>query len=197
MASLNKQPRSFIAHNHSGTPCTRTHQIGALLLVAATFFLTRVFDQSVSPCANTSLSVNNYDRTSQIVERLSPGAYGGPFSWPQRGYGSDLSIKIYVYDQNEIDGLKDLMYGRDGNVKTNACLKGQWGTQVISNFTDILFKFHVNSKECYCKPFSFNFIIVGKCIPLALSNLKLYQHNVISSDFCFAECVLGTRLSWI
>ncbi|OIV95829.1 hypothetical protein TanjilG_06805 [Lupinus angustifolius] len=43
--------------------------------------------------------------------------------WP-----GQLSVKVYVYDTEEIDGLKELMYGRDGKITEDACLKGQWGT---------------------------------------------------------------------
>lgn len=100
-------------HHHA--PCTRTHQIGALALVAATFFLTRLFDHASSSCNPYSLST--------VVD-------GGPTSWPERGYGSHLSLKIYVYDELEIDGLRTLMYGRDGKISPDACVKGQWGTQV-------------------------------------------------------------------
>lgn len=98
-------------------PCTRTHQIGALALVAATFFLTRLFDHSsFSSCSSSS---------SSAVEGVA-----GPTSWPGRGYGSHISLKIYVYDELEIDGLRPLMYGRDGKISPDACVKGQWGTQV-------------------------------------------------------------------
>ncbi|KAI3779236.1 hypothetical protein L2E82_08858 [Cichorium intybus] len=42
---------------------------------------------------------------------------------------SVLLLKIYVYDENEIDGLRQLLYGRDGKISADSCLKGQWGTQ--------------------------------------------------------------------
>lgn len=58
----------------------------------------------------------------------------GPQSWPERGYGSQLSFKIYVYDVDEIDGLQALISGREGKITEDACLKGQWGTQVIPSF---------------------------------------------------------------
>ncbi|GAV76651.1 Exostosin domain-containing protein [Cephalotus follicularis] len=91
---------------HAATPpCTRTHQIGALLLVISTFFLTRLLDQSLP----ATYPVNLDRRTS------FPGS---------------LSLKIYVYYESEIDGLYSLLYGRDGNIDGNHCLKGQWGTQV-------------------------------------------------------------------
>ncbi|TKY45597.1 arabinosyltransferase ARAD1 [Spatholobus suberectus] len=52
-------------------------------------------------------------------------------SQPQFRRGeSQLSLKIYVYEPDEINGLEELMRGRDGKISEEACLKGQWGTQV-------------------------------------------------------------------
>lgn len=35
-------------------------------------------------------------------------------------------MKVYVYEEDEIDGIKVLLYGRDdGNVKPESRLKGQ------------------------------------------------------------------------
>ncbi|KAB5568513.1 hypothetical protein DKX38_002306 [Salix brachista] len=125
MGSPNNKPaRIFSLHHHTSLPCTRAHQIGALLLIATTFFLTRLFDQSFSTCPPSSL---NHDHSSPNVVHVSDG---GSLSWPQRGYGSHLSLKIYVYEEDEIDGLKELLRGRDGKISADACLKGQWGTQV-------------------------------------------------------------------
>ena len=124
---MSNKPRIFSAHPHN-TPCTRTHQIGALVLITATFFFTRLFDQSFppSPCNL------NHDHSLQNVNlHVTKSNGGGQLLWPEQGYGSHLSLNIYVYDENKIDGLKDLLYGRDGTVSTNACLKGQWGSQVI------------------------------------------------------------------
>lgn len=39
------------------------------------------------------------------------------------------------------------MYGRDGNVKTNACLKGQWGTQVKIHNLLLQSRFRTKRKE--------------------------------------------------
>ncbi|KAG5525202.1 hypothetical protein RHGRI_031770 [Rhododendron griersonianum] len=114
MGSPSSRPSRLMGPHHHA-PCTRTHQIGALTLVAATFFLTRLFDHPSSSCNPYSLST--------VVD-------GGPASWPERGYGSHLSLKIYVYDELEIDGLRTLMYGRDGKISPDECVKGQWGTQV-------------------------------------------------------------------
>ncbi|KAI8531449.1 hypothetical protein RHMOL_Rhmol11G0138100 [Rhododendron molle] len=114
MGSPSNKPSRLMGPHHNA-PCTRAHQIGALALVAATFFLTRLFDHPSSSCNSYSLST--------VVDV-------GPASWPERGYGSHLSLKIYVYDELEIDGLRPLMYGRDGKISPDACVKGQWGTQV-------------------------------------------------------------------
>lgn len=112
------------------TPCTRTHQIGALALVITTFFLTRIFDQSFNR-SSFSIPTTPY-RSKNDVVRFSDSSSGSIF-WPQRGYGTHLSLKIYVYDENEIDGLKHLLYGRDEKISPDSCLKGQWGTQVVSS----------------------------------------------------------------
>ncbi|KAJ0829204.1 putative exostosin [Helianthus annuus] len=107
----------------SSTPCTRTHQIGALALIAITFFTTRLLDQSLTP------STSHFNQFQSDVVRFS-GIDDGSVRWPRRGYGDEIDLKIYVYDENEIDGVKELLYGRDGRITPEACLKGQWGTQV-------------------------------------------------------------------
>jgi len=122
----NRRTRIFSLHHHNTPPFTRSHQIGALLLVASTFFLTRLFDHPFSTCPPSSL---NHDHTSQNVVHFSDG---GSLSWPQMGYGTHLSLKIYVYEEDEIDGLKELLRGREGKISADACVKGQWGTQVVS-----------------------------------------------------------------
>lgn len=118
----------------TAAPCTRTHQIGALALVIVTFFITRVFHQSFS----ASSSVSNDARYPSVgTENDAVVQYsGGLFFWPQRGFGTHLSLKIYVYEENEIEGLKLLLHGRDGKISSEACIKGQWGTQVSSQSTE-------------------------------------------------------------
>ncbi|KAJ6953082.1 hypothetical protein NC652_004924 [Populus alba x Populus x berolinensis] len=141
MGSPNNKPaRIFSPHNHT-SPCTRTHQIGALLLIATTFFLTRLFDQAIPTCPPSSL---NNDHLSPNVVHVSDG---GSLSWPQRGYGSHLSLKIYVYEEDEIDGLKELLRGRDGKISADACLKGQWGTQVKIHGLLLESRFRTRKKE--------------------------------------------------
>uniref|UniRef100_A0A803MDS2 Exostosin GT47 domain-containing protein n=1 Tax=Chenopodium quinoa TaxID=63459 RepID=A0A803MDS2_CHEQI len=125
---------------HQPTPCTRTHQIGALALVATTFFLTRLFDQSFNPELQSPAS----HPTKPTSISFNPNR---PFSWPEPGYGSHLNLKIYVYDENEIHGLKLLMYGRDGNISPDACVKGQWGTQVKIHKLFMKSKFRTMNKE--------------------------------------------------
>ncbi|GLT51624.1 hypothetical protein SLA2020_250240 [Shorea laevis] len=138
--SMNNKPRVSSAHHH-GTPCTRTHQIGAIILVAASFFFTRLFDQSFSLC-----NFNHNIASHKDIVRVADGN-GGELSWQERGYGPHLSLKIYVYDENEIDGLKALLFGRDGTITANACLKGQWGTQVKIHRLLLQSQFRTTKKE--------------------------------------------------
>ncbi|XP_057975137.1 probable glucuronosyltransferase GUT1 isoform X2 [Malania oleifera] len=133
--SVNNKNRGF----HHQPSCTRTHQIGALALVAATFFLTRLFDHAFSPCSS-SPSAGQHNRL-----RFADG--GGSVSWPHRGYGTHLSLKIYVYDEHEIDGLKPLLYGRDGTISPHSCVKGQWGTQVKIHKLLLKSRFRTTKKE--------------------------------------------------
>lgn len=111
---------------HNRTQCTQTHWISALLLVFATHLVTRVLDQVPAP-ANTT-GFNQPGRSSEGDLQFD----GGFPAWPQKGYGSHIDIKIYVYDENEIEGLKPLMYGKEGVIDVGICYQGQWGTQVIS-----------------------------------------------------------------
>lgn len=124
MGSPTNKPRML---HHA--PCNRNHQIGALLLVAATFFLTRLLDGSLGPCPAIL-----QDHLSVPLVRVTDG---GSLSWPTLGYGTHLSLKIYVYEEDEIDGLKELMRGRDSKISSDACVKGQWGTQVIVSLTKL------------------------------------------------------------
>lgn len=110
------------SHHHHAPLCTRFHQIGALALIATTFFLTRLLDHPRSSSFSSSPS------SRLTLVRDDDGRF--PLSWPDRGYGSQLSLKIYVYEEREIDGLTELMRGRDGRISPDSCAKGQWGTQV-------------------------------------------------------------------
>ncbi|CAH9101702.1 unnamed protein product [Cuscuta europaea] len=115
-------------HYSSATPCTRTHQIGALALVIITYFFTRLFHQSINPCSffPTNYATDELGSANDVVRFSDRGSV----LWPQRGYGPHLSLKIYVYDASEIDGLNLLLSGREGNISPESCLKGQWGSQV-------------------------------------------------------------------
>ncbi|KAI7740143.1 hypothetical protein M8C21_018271 [Ambrosia artemisiifolia] len=117
----------------SSTPCTRTHQIGALALITITFFTTRLLDQSLSTPSTSHFNSNRFQY--DVVQ------------WPSRGYGSDIDLKIYVYDENEIDGVKELLYGRDGKITAESCLKGQWGTQVKIHKLFLKSRFRTHKKE--------------------------------------------------
>ncbi|GJN01207.1 hypothetical protein PR202_ga18454 [Eleusine coracana subsp. coracana] len=90
---------------HHHPVCTRAHQAAALLLVASTFLLTRLFD-----------------RLLLVDTSASPPTFA-PAGW-------SANLRIYVYSEGEIEGLRALLRGRDGTVPTATCLKGQWGTQV-------------------------------------------------------------------
>ncbi|KAL6315754.1 hypothetical protein AAG906_007180 [Vitis piasezkii] len=141
MGSPNNKHRAFTSHTHHGL-CTRTHQIAALALIIVTFFLTRLLDRSFSPCASQA-SVAQLPG-SRTVLRVNGG---GSLSWPERGYGSQLSLKIYVYEEDEIDGLKSLLYGRDGSIPTEVCVTGQWGTQVKIHRLLLKSRFRTRRKE--------------------------------------------------
>ncbi|XP_077238668.1 putative glycosyltransferase At5g25310 [Tasmannia lanceolata] len=125
MGSLNKNRISLSSHS----PCTRTHQIGALALIVSTFFLTRTLDRSFSSFCNLSSSI--YENPHPLKENS----------------GSLLSLKIYVYEESEIDGLSELMHGRDGKISTDSCAKGQWGTQVKIHRFLLESKFRTLNKE--------------------------------------------------
>ncbi|XP_062185689.1 probable glucuronosyltransferase Os03g0107900 [Phragmites australis] len=90
-------------HHHA---CSRAHQVGALLLVAATFLLTRLFDRLLLDTSSSSTAV------------------------PSSFAVADAALRIYVYAEDEIHGLRALLRGRDGTVPVATCLKGQWATQV-------------------------------------------------------------------
>ncbi|KAA0058869.1 hypothetical protein IC582_004718 [Cucumis melo] len=140
MASVNNKGRPFGAH-HNPPLCTRSHQIGALLLVCTTFFLTRALDRLLVPSSHNPF--DGFRQPHYAVQSNDDGS----ISWPERGYGSHLSLKIYVYDETEIQGLKALMYGRDGKITAAACLKGQWGTQVKIHRLLLQSRFRTRKKE--------------------------------------------------
>ncbi|XP_010056878.2 probable glycosyltransferase At5g25310 [Eucalyptus grandis] len=131
-------------HHLRSTPCTRTHQIGALLVVVATFFLTRLFDHSFAPCSTATAAIGRDGAHESAVARFDGG---GAFAWPRRGYGDRLSLRIYVYEEDEVDGLKALLSGRDGRISPESCVKGQWGSQVKIHKLFLESRFRTRKKE--------------------------------------------------
>ncbi|XP_010911715.1 probable glucuronoxylan glucuronosyltransferase F8H isoform X2 [Elaeis guineensis] len=145
MGSLNRSRIPFSAagggpHHHPLPLFTRAHQIGALALVVVTFLLTRAFDRLSCPLSSPAPLAAGHSAAS-LFDRA------GAFSWPERGYGSRLDLKIYVYEEREVDGLRELMRGRDGNISPQACLKGQWGTQVKVHQLLLKSRFRTLKKE--------------------------------------------------
>ncbi|GAB2269891.1 hypothetical protein Dimus_004810 [Dionaea muscipula] len=132
-------------HQNQLSPGTRNH-FRALVLVAATFILTHISDRILSVSFPSYwCSFHAQQRSSDGVVSFSPDH---SISWPVRGYGSHLDLKIYVYDDDdEIDGLKDLMYGRDGKISPDLCIKGQWGTQVKIHKMFLKSRFRTKRKE--------------------------------------------------
>ncbi|KAL4284354.1 hypothetical protein GQ457_16G021560 [Hibiscus cannabinus] len=134
-----------IWHHHHGAHCTNTHQVGALLLIVATLLVARLFDHLPSALHSNGSQFNLQDRSPRKLSRFNGGR--GYLSWPQRGYGSHLSLKIYVYDENEIEVLKPLMYGKEGNVDVDICYLGQWGTQVKIHRLLLKSRFRTRDKD--------------------------------------------------
>ncbi|XP_045829016.1 probable glucuronosyltransferase GUT1 [Trifolium pratense] len=124
-SNSNNKSRTMHHHHQHHPLCTRTHQIGALLLVIATFFFTRLLD---APC-RISPTVSSQRKFLLLPE------------------SQEVSIKIYVYDVNEIDGLNELLKGRDGKIAPEACLKGQWGSQVKIHKLLLESRFRTKKKE--------------------------------------------------
>lgn len=81
-------------------------------------------------CGRISRSESPLDRGGYGEERSMVEILGQEVRWPERGYGAKLSLRIYVYDVEEIEGLRELLSGRDLSIASSACVKGQWGTQV-------------------------------------------------------------------
>ncbi|KAK1275486.1 hypothetical protein QJS04_geneDACA010043 [Acorus gramineus] len=123
MGSTGKRDHRITSNLHHPFSSLR-QALAGLALVVLTFLLTRTFDRSSSPTSLHCSSPSDASSTAISVGR------GGDLHWPERGYGSRLSMRIYVYEEGEIDGLDLLMRGRDGRISAEACTKGQWGTQV-------------------------------------------------------------------
>ncbi|KAK1323937.1 hypothetical protein QJS10_CPA02g00707 [Acorus calamus] len=123
MGSTGKRDHRITSNLHHPFSSLR-QALAGLALVVLTFLLTRTFDRSSSPTSLYCSSPSDATSTAISVGR------GGDLHWPESGYGSRLSMRIYVYEEGEIDGLDLLMRGRDGRISAEACTKGQWGTQV-------------------------------------------------------------------
>ncbi|XP_078433390.1 exostosin family protein isoform X2 [Wolffia australiana] len=129
----------------SGLQCSRGQQVGALLLVILTSLVTRIVDRAVNP--STPSNFPSFHLSSSPDQRYADPFAGHGLNWPDRGFGSRLSIKIYVYDDQEIHGLSELMRGRDGTISPDSCAKGQWGTQVKIHRFLLQSKFRAMKKE--------------------------------------------------
>ncbi|KAL9680635.1 hypothetical protein QQ045_018520 [Rhodiola kirilowii] len=130
--NISSKSRAASAHH----AFNRTRQIAAASsLVIITFFLTRLFFPSCT--------VRDLVRPSHDLR------FGGDGSviWQERGFGSALSLRIYVYEETEIDGLGLLMRGRDGKITAESCAKGQWGTQVKIHKMLLNSRFRTLNKE--------------------------------------------------
>ncbi|KAL9245105.1 hypothetical protein vseg_018793 [Gypsophila vaccaria] len=126
--------------HHQHHACTRTHQIGALALIAVTFFTTRFLFTDRSLARPPLLHASGGDAAVRFdLDRA--------FAWPETGYGAHLRLKVYVYGEDEVDGLKELMYGRDRSISPDSCLKGQWGTQVKIHRMLLKSKFRTLNKD--------------------------------------------------
>ncbi|KAK8946869.1 putative glucuronosyltransferase [Platanthera zijinensis] len=129
---------------HQNIVCGRAHQISALALVVATFLLTRVLDRLY--CIPTPPS----SYLSADFEESPAGSlfdHSGSLYWLRGFHGTSLSLKIYVYEEREVDGLRELMSGRDGKISAETCTKGQWGMQVKVHQLLLKSKFRTLKKE--------------------------------------------------
>lgn len=128
MGTVSKNKGAF----SSPSMCNKNHLVGALAISVLTFFATRLLDQAVGTC---NIQSRSHESRSNTENRQYDGALQDVFGkssagWPEQGYGYRLSLKIYVYEEWEVDGLKELIRGRDHSVASVSCAKGQWGTQV-------------------------------------------------------------------
>lgn len=109
--------------------CTPFSFLWPLALIVITFFSSRLLDGSLSGCGP-----NYRDAAGSVGKNGHFGSFKEVFAeimgWPEQGYGTFLRLRIYVYEEREINGLKELQSGRDHNIHPDSCAKGQWGTQV-------------------------------------------------------------------
>ncbi|KAI5084038.1 hypothetical protein GOP47_0000207 [Adiantum capillus-veneris] len=109
--------------------CSPFSFVWALALIVITFFCSRLLERPLSGCDPEGKDPAGIARRNEQLGSFEE-VFGKSVGWPQQGYGSFLSLRIYVYEEWEINGLKDLQSGRDHNIHPDSCAKGQWGTQV-------------------------------------------------------------------
>ncbi|KAM1686135.1 hypothetical protein COP2_034846 [Malus domestica] len=89
MGSVNNKPRPFSAQHHQQPLYTRTHQIGALLLVAATFFFTSLLDRSFRLYASHFIAIDLLPNSRSSIQVTD----SRDLLWPQRGASESCSIR--------------------------------------------------------------------------------------------------------
>ncbi|GAB2224386.1 hypothetical protein Drorol1_Dr00005142 [Drosera rotundifolia] len=135
-----------------GSPTTKSrhpssllrHHLRSILLVAATFILTHLLDR-ISTGSFPSYWCPFAARNHGSPESIRFGGDDEPRFWMRDGSGLDL--RVYVYDEDEIEGLRGLLYGRDGRISAESCVKGQWGSQVKIHRMFLRSRFRVRRKE--------------------------------------------------
>eukprot|EP00252_Welwitschia_mirabilis_P014913 TRINITY_DN32977_c0_g1_i1.p1 TRINITY_DN32977_c0_g1~~TRINITY_DN32977_c0_g1_i1.p1 ORF type:complete len:459 (+),score=57.24 TRINITY_DN32977_c0_g1_i1:257-1633(+) len=121
--------------------CTRIHFGGGLGIAVLTFLFTRYLDQTLGTSNSSNFS---YDASRLDVSDVTTA---GLFRWPEQGYGSHLGLKIYVYEEDEVEGLKELLYGRDHSITSDFCVTGQWGMQVKIHYLLLKSKYRTMNKD--------------------------------------------------
>ncbi|GAB2228565.1 hypothetical protein Droror1_Dr00022685 [Drosera rotundifolia] len=106
------------------------HHLRSILLVTVTFILTHLLVW-ISIGSFPSYWCPFAARNHGSPELIQFGGDDESRFWMRDGSGLDL--RVYVYDEDEIEGLRRLLYGnnsRDDRISTESCAKGQWGSQV-------------------------------------------------------------------
>lgn len=128
-ATWNGKPRTAPA---TGL-CRPLELLGAAVLVIITYSCTRFvleIPRQACQCGQNSRLILPQERGGYGEDRRLVEISGHELWWPERGYGVQLNLRIYVYDVEEIEGLRELVSGRDHSIAASSCMKGQWGTQV-------------------------------------------------------------------
>lgn len=124
--------------------CTPSSFVVALALILLTFTCTRLVDEALSPCDRRAVDHSTAKYTSYGTLN---DVFGPRTSWPVQGYGTELTLRIYIYEDWEARGLKELMSGRDHKIDANSCVNGQWGTQVKIHQLLLNSKFRTLNKD--------------------------------------------------